>query len=103
MKPFAAILLFFVSIVSLPLSVLGQSQSKSEAQDPDTIVVERSEVVLDAVVRDKKRRPVTNLTVADFAVYEDGVRQQISSFRLVPGGTKTPPSPNLRSLRQLKK
>lgn len=72
--------------ISVQLSVLGQSQSKSELQTPDTIVVEKSEVVLDAVVRDKKGRPVTNLAVSNFAVYEDGVRQQISSFRFFTRG-----------------
>ena len=86
MKTFSAILLCCASTICIPSSVLGQSQSKLEAQNPDTIVVEKTEVVLDAVVRDKKGRPVTNLTVADFAVYEDGVRQQISSFRLVTRG-----------------
>jgi VWFA-related protein len=83
METFTAILLFLTSTIGVPSSVLGQSQSKSEPQNPDKIVVERSEVILDAVVRDKKGRPVTNLTLADFTVYENGVRQQISSFRLV--------------------
>jgi VWFA-related protein len=86
MKDFTGILLFLASTFSSPLFVPGQSQSKPEPQNPDTIVVEKSEVVLDAVVRDKKGRPITNLTVGDFAVYEDGVRQQISSFRLVTRG-----------------
>src|ERR1700737_4672228 len=76
--PLASVLMITSALIAFP-----QTQSKSEPQEPEKIVVERSEVVLDAVVRDKKGRPVTNLTVADFAVYEDGVRQQISSFRLV--------------------
>lgn len=83
MKTCNVILLFLASTIAFPLLVAGQSQSKPEPQDPDKIIVERSEVVLDAVVRDKKGRPVTNLTLNDFAVYEDGVRQQVSSFRLV--------------------
>src|ERR1700737_1934209 len=78
--PLASVLMITSALIAFP-----QTQSKSEPQEPERIVVERSEVVLDAVVRDKKGRPVTNLTVADFAVYEDGVRQQISSFRLVIG------------------
>lgn len=86
MKTFTGILFFLLSTLSFPLFVPGQSQSKPEPQNPDTIVVEKSEVVIDAVVRDKKGRPVTNLTAADFVVYEDGVRQQISSFRLVTRG-----------------
>ena len=34
-----------------------------------------SGVVVDVVVRDKRGRPVSNLTAADFAISEDGVRQ----------------------------
>jgi len=86
MKTFSAILLFCASTIAFPLFVAGQSQSKSEPQNPDTIVVEKSEVVLDAVVRDKKGRPVTSLSASDFEIYEDGARQQITSFRLVTRG-----------------
>src|ERR1035441_9658472 len=41
------------------------------------------EVALDLVVRDKKGRLVKNLTSGDVEIYEDGVRQQIRSLRLV--------------------
>src|ERR1017187_524780 len=43
------------------------------------------EVALDLVVRDKKGRLMKNLTSGDVEIYEDGVRQQIRSFRLVTG------------------
>lgn len=48
-------------------------------------------VVVDLVVRDRKGVPVTDLTAADFEVLEDGVRQEVGSFRLpaaeaVPAG-----------------
>lgn len=47
-------------------------------------------VVVDLVVRDRKGLPVTDLTAADFEVLEDGVPQEVGSFRLpaaeaVPG------------------
>src|SRR6267142_4148205 len=86
MNRFTKLSLASVLTIASALIAFSQTQSKSEPQEPEKIVVERSEVVLDAVVRDKKGRPVTNLTVADFAVFEDGVRQQISSFRLVTRG-----------------
>jgi VWFA-related protein len=44
-----------------------------------------NEVALDLVVRDKKGRLVKNLAPGDVEIYEDGVRQQIRSFRLVNG------------------
>jgi VWFA-related protein len=53
------------------------------AQDEQKIRISTTEVVLDVVVRDKKGRPVKDLSASDFEVYEDGVRQDIQSFRLV--------------------
>lgn len=54
------------------------------ASDQDQkIRIGTAEVALDIVVRDKKGRPVKDLTAADFEIYEDGARQQIESFRLV--------------------
>src|ERR1035438_6991607 len=50
------------------------------------------EVALDLVVRDKKGRLVKNLAPADVEIYEDGVRQQIRSFRLVTGDAAQPAS-----------
>jgi VWFA-related protein len=67
----------------VPLKSLSQTPSRSEAQDDERLVVGTSEVVLDAIVKDKKGHPVKNLKAEDFEVYEDGVRQQIASFRLV--------------------
>jgi VWFA-related protein len=40
-------------------------------------------VLVDVVVRDREGRPVTDLTVDDFEVFESGTRQQISSFDVV--------------------
>jgi len=56
------------------------------AQTPDVVI--RSsvrEVLLDVVVRDTHGHLVTNLKPGEFAVYEDGVRQDVRSFRLVAG------------------
>ena len=88
MKNFTKLALVVALTIAATFIAFSQTRSKTEPQEPERIVVERSEVILDAVVRDKKGRPVTNLTVADFAVYEDGVRQQISSFRLVNRGDR---------------
>src|SRR5580693_5115121 len=43
------------------------------------------EVLLEVVVRDAHGKLVTKIDPAQLSVYEDGVRQEIKSFRLVPG------------------
>jgi VWFA-related protein len=56
------------------------------AQVPDVVI--RSsvrEVLLDVVVRDAHGHLVTNLKPGEVTVYEDGVRQDVRSFRLVAG------------------
>ena len=44
-----------------------------------------TEVLLDLVVHDKRGRQVKNLKAGEVEIYEDGVRQQILSFR--PAGS----------------
>jgi hypothetical protein len=53
------------------------------------------EVALDLVVRDKKGRLVTNLVTSDVEIYEDAVRQQTRSLRLVTGGDGPAQPPGL--------
>jgi VWFA-related protein len=63
----------------------GRSQDATPPAPGSTIRVTTTEVALDLAVRDKKGRPVKNLKAGDVEIYEDGVRQQLLSFRLVPG------------------
>ena len=72
MNNFAKLSLVVVLAIAGGLIAFIQTQSKPEPQNPDTIVVAKTEVILDAVVRDKKGRPVTNLSAKDFEVYENG-------------------------------
>src|SRR6266498_5234368 len=74
-------LVFSLIIVSLD-KALCQTPGKKE-QDVEKVVVGTNEVVLDAVVKDKKGRAVKDLTAADFEVSEDGVPQEVRSFRLI--------------------
>src|SRR5580658_2857288 len=56
------------------------------AQAPDVVIRSSArEVLLDVVVRDARGRLVTNLKPGEVTVYEDGVRQDVRSFRLVAG------------------
>ena len=60
-----------------------------------------TEVALDLVVRDKKGRQVKNLKPGDVEIYEDGVRQQLLSFRMVSGREQeSRQGPTRRSRRQ---
>ena len=63
----------------------GRAQDATPAAPGPTIRVTTTEVALDLVVRDKKGRQVKNLKPGDVEIYEDGVRQQVLSFRMVPG------------------
>src|SRR6266498_3838420 len=68
------------SLSSLP-SASGQEPAPQN--QADVVRVRTNEVKLDVVVKDKKGRPVKDLTASDFEVYEDGVPQRIESFRFV--------------------
>ncbi|MBI1984210.1 MAG: VWA domain-containing protein [Acidobacteria bacterium] len=69
----------------LPLVVGGPQQPSPERT---TIRAEATEVLLDVVVSDKKNRLIIALNSEDFTVYEDGVRQEIRSFRAYTGATE---------------
>ena len=72
------------SYARLPVALLICGSAFSQSQD---VVIRSSvrEVLLDVVVRDARGRLVNNLKPGDIAVYEDGVRQDVRSFRLVAG------------------
>ncbi|MGA2135276.1 MAG: VWA domain-containing protein [Bryobacteraceae bacterium] len=57
------------------------------AQTAPDVVIRSStnEVLLDVVVRNSHGKLVTNLKPGDISVYEDGVLQNVSAFRLVAG------------------
>jgi len=63
------VLVFSLAIGSLT-KALCQTPADKE-QDIEKIVVGTNEVVLDAVVKDKKGRAVKDLTAADFQISED--------------------------------
>ena len=54
-------------------------------QGEEKLVSGTTEVIFDAVVKDKKGRPVKDLQSEDFQITEDGVPQEVKSFRLVTG------------------
>src|SRR5262245_48691896 len=78
MKKFAVV--FLTAVLIAPSQ--AQDQSKPARQD-EKVSVGTVEVLLDVVVKDKRGRPATDLSVADFEVFEDGVKQPVESFRLI--------------------
>lgn len=72
-----------VLIVAVTAASAFPRAGQDPAQDDEPVVVGTTEVLMDAVVKDKKGSVVRDLRPSDFEVYEDGVRQEIRSFRLV--------------------
>ncbi len=73
--------LFISGLVLLSITSSTAQQDKSTQQQSPTIRIGSEEVLLDIVVRDKKGRPITDLKEGDIEIFEDGVKQQITSFR----------------------
>jgi VWFA-related protein len=81
LKAGVASLVFLAATALIP----GLAQDVTPPPAGPTIRVTATEVALDLVVRDKKGRQVKNVKPADVEIYEDGVRQQVLSFRMVAG------------------
>jgi VWFA-related protein len=79
--------LFYYSILAplLTLPLSGANQKTQDRPSTQQIRVHTSEVVVDANVTDGDGKPVSGLTQSDFDVYEDGIKQQILSFRAISG------------------
>lgn len=88
--------LLFVSACVAAAAVVTLTQTPPAQRDEQKVVVNAGEVLFDVVVRDKRGRVVKDLGASDFEVYEDGVAQQLNSFRLVTrgGGGVATPAPN---------
>ncbi len=76
--------------------------SAAQTQKPperarDVVQAEATAILVDVVVRDKHGQPVTDLTAADFEVYEDGVLQEIGAltrYTADSGGRPATPAPS---------
>src|SRR5262245_7895374 len=65
--------------------ISGQSRPAS-SPDPQSYSTATTAILVDVVVRDHKGKPVTDLTAADFEVFEDRVAQKIDTFTRVTRG-----------------
>jgi VWFA-related protein len=103
MKSRVNLLLAVTLILPSYQPLMAQNPAPAQRQDELKIRIGTAEVTLDVVVRDKKGRPVKDLTASEFEIYEDSVRQQVETFRLAlrePGtkanvdrGKEPPPPP----------
>ena len=75
--------LAFSLVAALALVIYGQTPTQQRDQ---SVKIGTAEVQLDIVVKDKKGRFQRDLKLEDFEVLEDGVKQNIESFRLVSRG-----------------
>jgi VWFA-related protein len=81
--------LFLASAILL-LAGLAAAQTTPPATGPDaTIRTTSTEVLLDVAVTDKHGKNVKNLKQGDVEVYEDGVKQAVTSFRLAGRDSQT--------------
>jgi VWFA-related protein len=94
MQALVAVAVAFVLLISIPARSRAQ-----DAQPPDEgVAITANEIVVDVVVRDEKGRVAKGLTAADFDVTEDGVAQEVTSFRFETrtgdgGASPVTPSP----------
>lgn len=95
--------LLLLAVLVCPGGSLGQKVDNNKQSTQDRpIKLRAEEVLVDAVVSDKKGKSLADLTADDFEILEDGVKQKISSFRyesnalkaetIVSNETAKPPS-----------
>lgn len=109
----AALALFITQLVAcIPLSASAQTAAdKQTAPQEKPLKLRTDEVIVDAVVLDKKNHTVSDLANDDFELYEDGVKQKITSFRfeslasasqtVTSGANSTPAGPRTINLISL--
>ena len=73
-----------LTVVFVSEAFVGAQQRPSEKpRTTDGYTAATTAILVDVVVRDKRGRPVTDLTRDDFEVYEDAVPQTVGSFSVV--------------------
>jgi VWFA-related protein len=75
---------------ALGLAVVGaprpSAQTGAPPRDRQSFTAATTAILVDVVVRDRKGRPVTDLSAPDFEVTEDGLPQKVDSFARVSRG-----------------
>ena len=87
-----------VLLLAVGLSAQGPTGSATRQQQPPTFRVQIDAVTMDVIVKDDQGRFLPDLKKDEFEVFEDGVKQDISSMTLSHGGRvanllEAPPPP----------
>src|SRR3979490_1461941 len=72
-------------------------QQANPDQSSATIRSTVQEVLLDLVFRDKKGRTIRDVRPEEIHVLEDGVEQNLTSFRLIEGNAAEPGGPGTKT------
>jgi VWFA-related protein len=80
--PVIALTIALLSALAVTPQERPPTPARQEKQETVTIRAQASEVLVDAIVTDKRNRLVTDLKPEDFVIYEDGKEQKILSMRL---------------------
>ncbi|MDQ4121068.1 MAG: VWA domain-containing protein [Acidobacteriota bacterium] len=90
-------LVFFLSLI---ISAIAQNTSPQPTPPPDeegdVVKITTTLIQVDAVVTGKDGKPVRDLTAADFEIYENNVKQEITNFSFIsvsPEKTETNEKP----------
>lgn len=78
-----------MAVMLLPAVCSGAhvaAQSASPSPDRQSFIATATAILVDVVVRDRRGRPVLDLTRADFEVAEDGIPQRVDTFTRVSHG-----------------
>src|SRR3954464_14616320 len=85
------------TLVALTAALSAQAPNSATTQEKPTFKVQVDLVTNDIIVRDEKGNFIPDLKKEEFEIYEDGVKQDISSMTVVTGGRVTnvlaPPPP----------
>ena len=73
-------------LLTLTADTKPAAQSAPAQPDRPAYTSVATAILVDVVVRDRKGRPVTDLTAADFEIAEDGVTQTVDTFTRVSRG-----------------
>jgi VWFA-related protein len=79
-------IIFAASFLCFSMLAAAQTATPSPTppiEDDDVVKITTTLIQIDAVVTGKDGKPVTDLTAADFEIYENNVKQEITNFSFV--------------------